>query len=279
MWNLKLSKKELLIFRCISSGINDLGSISRAVELSVNRVSEVLTKLERKGFIQETDRRPKRVEIRNLEHPMALHALFVEMDYIDWSEYLKSSSIPVLINIADEFLRPDQMAHDVSLKTVYNVLNKFKSIGGIRKRGGAYGISSRFPLLRSFLISYSGYYYRQWIREMDADAWIIRIRGNKVLFGTRKTIENESVEMTGIQAVPEFFPDLVTDHFLYVVPRRDMLTSEEHLAYTLLGLSNERRVRRAIKDHIRDNAKNLDISLLLRLAEKMGIGHLLENGG
>ncbi len=57
MWNINLSKMELLIFRNISSEINGLGSLSRAVGLSVNRVSEILTKLEEKGFVLETDRR------------------------------------------------------------------------------------------------------------------------------------------------------------------------------------------------------------------------------
>ena len=32
------------------------------------------------------------------------------------------------------------MTYETSLKTAYNVLNKFRSIGAVQKRGGAYGI-------------------------------------------------------------------------------------------------------------------------------------------
>ncbi len=279
MWNINLSKMELLIFRNISSGINDLGSLSRAVDLSVNRVSEVLTKLQKKEFVLEMDRRPRRVAINNLEHSLALRALFLEMDHIDWSKYLDNSSIPVLVNITNEFLRPDQMAYNVSLKTVYNVLNNFKSIGGVQKHGGTYEISPRFHLLKFFLTSYSSYYYRKLITEIDTNSWIIWNRADKILFGTRNAIADEKVEMTGIQAVPEFFPDLVCDHYLYVAPKREKLTVEEHIAYTLRGLSNEGRVIRAVNNLIKNNTKDLDISRMKHLAERIGIGHLLENGG
>jgi len=279
MWNINMSKKELLIFRNISSDINDLDSLSRAVDLSVNRVSEVLTKLEEKGFVLEMERRPRRVAINNLEHSMALRALLLEMDHIDWSKYLNNSSISVLINITDELLRPDQMAYKTSLKTVYNVLKKFRSIGGVQKHGGAYRISSRFHMLKFFLTSYSSYYYRKLIAEIDVDAWIIWNGTDKILFGAHKVIADERVEMTGIQAVPDLFPDLVCDHYLYVAPKRENLTVEEHMAYTLRGLSNEGRVIRTVKKLIKNNTKNLDIARMKHLSERMGIGHLLENGG
>ena len=279
MWNIKLSRTELLIFRFISSGNYGLGSISKAAGMSVNRVSEVLRKLEEKGFILEMNRRPKRVGFNNLEHSMALHTLFLEMSHIDWSKYLDNSSIPVLISIVDEFLKPDRMTYGTSLKTVYNVLKKFRSIGAVQKKGKAYGISSRFHLLKFFLVSYSKYYYRQLIPKIDPEAWIIWNGGNRVLFGSRSSIEDDRVVITGIQAVPEFFPDLVCDHYLYVVPKREKLPAEEHLAYTLRGLSNEGRVRRAIKELIRNKMMDLNVSHLHGLAERMGVGHLLENRG
>lgn len=279
MWNINLSKMELLIFSNISSEINDLGSLSRAADLSVNRVSEILKKLEEKGFVLDMARRPRRVGIRDLEHSMALRALFLEMAHIDWSKYLDNSSISVLINIADEFVRADQIAYETSLKTVYNVLKKFRSIGGVRKHGGAYKISSRFHMLKFFLDSYSSYYYRRLITEIDTDAWIIWNGPDKILFGANKVIADERVEMTGIQAVPDRFPDLVCDHYLYVVPKKKDLTVEEHIAYTLRGLSNEGRVIRAVNKLLKNNTKDLDIACMKHLLERTCTGHLLENGG
>lgn len=271
MWNLQLGKPEIRVFGCILQGVAGMKEIASAVGLSSNRVSEILGELEQKNFTRTVVRRPKRVAIGNGEHAAALHTLIRETGHIDWSRYLHGSAVSVLVKIAAGPDRPDRIAHGSSLKTVYNVLNRFTAIGAIRKRGRTYTMSPRYHHLKDFLLSYSRYYNRCLVREIDPGAWMIWNGGNCILIGTRNRLDDERAEITGIHAVPELFPDVISDHYLYVVPKTQPLTREEHIAYVLKGFSSEGRVIRRVKQFLKDGDNDLDRDTLHRLAGRMGV--------
>ncbi len=276
MWDIKISNTELSMFKLVATGEVELGSLAGLAGLSPNRASEILLKLEEKGFISEQSRRPKMVRVNNLEHSQALYSLFQDQGHIDWPQYLSGSAIQVLAPITDEFKNPSEMARGVGLKTVYNVLNKIKAIGAVEKQKGSYCISNRFGSLKRFLIKFTQYYNLQLINELNPGAWTIYNGVEMAVFGSRSRLTDKRVILTGVEAVPDLFPDLITKHRLYVITRKKSISREEHIIITLYAMPNEGRIERAVRQTMENEKNGLDIGRMKRIAKRFDIEELIE---
>lgn len=275
MWDFNLSQNELRFFISICKGLTDLGSLSQAHKLSKNRSSEIVASLQEKGLVTEIRRRPKIVSVSFFAHSQALKNLIEDQGHIDWPKFLSNSTIRILVQILREPLPAKRLMNGLSKKTAYNVLDRSSAIGAIRTEDNKYQISDRFVSLKIFLEEFGKFYHLSLIQEIDQNLWMIYNGPDLALVGARKQIFDKRLIPTGIGGAPEYFGDLLSSQYLYLVSQRTNFLSEEHIVFAVLGNPNEGRIIRVVKGVLADPPENFNVKLSLKRVRSFGLEAIL----
>jgi len=209
--------------------------IAKILKKSENWVSEIITKLEKEGFVTK-----QRLGLKKtLSLSTTSHAqLFKEMIYkqkANYSEFLYGERVRILAFIADNPKTTECIAKElkISRKYVQNVIPDFLSRGMISKQKLKLTLSKKgWPQLVDFLLAYRNY--------SELKAGLLWKFEDEIVF-----LVNEESEIKGTITGFNLYKNYKIKHYpvkiMCYLPKKK-LTKEELFVHSLLGISDDIRL-------------------------------------
>lgn len=237
----------------IVKGATSISELAKEMNKSENWVSEIISKLEKEGFvIKQRIGLKKRILLS-----MAPHAhLFREMIYkqipVDYSEFMYGEKIRILSFISDSPKTTECIAKElnISRKYVQNTIPEFLKRGMLSKQKHMLLITRKgWPLLVDFLLAYRNY--------SELNAGILWKFEDEIIFLVNKETEIKGIE-TGFNKYDKYGIKHYPLKIMCYLPKKT-LTKEEIFVHSLLGISGDiRRFSLAVAFYLKNKGMNLN---------------------
>lgn len=261
MFDYRLSPKEINILTNLCKKERSIEELSKNISLSYTRTSELITRLQNKGFVTKTGKLKKSIRRANAEHAHRFCELTTTFPHIDWKELLSHSKAEILTQICSSQQNTQQLSKETkkTKRTIRDNLKKPKEIGLIKNRDDKFEITERFSSLCSFLKSWR-YFYNSSLKDESApSSAIIWQQGLEFIIESDSSIDNDNFDETGPSILSDLDDELVYTSYTYIYTKRE-LDIEDHLKNALRIEGDNKRIQRSVKKI----AKTKDISLDLK---------------
>ena len=258
MFDYRLSPKEINILTNLCKKERGIEELSKNISLSYTRTSELITRLQDKGFVTKTGKLKKNIRRAKAEHAQRFCELTITYPHIDWKDLLSHSKAEILTQICSSKQNIQQISKETkkTKRTVRDNLKKPKEIGLIKKRDDRIEITERFSPLCSFLKSWRYFYNSSLKDEAAPSSAIIWQQGLEFIIESDSPIDNENFDETGPSILSDIDEELVYTSYTYIYTKRE-LDIKDHLKNALRIESDNKRVQKSVKKI----AKTKDISI------------------
>ncbi len=258
MFDYRLSPKEINILTNLCKKERGIEELSENISLSYTRTSELITRLQDKGFVTKTGKLKKNIRRAKAEHAQRFCELTTTSPHIDWKELLSHSKAEILTQICSSKQNTQQISKETkkTKRTVRDNLKKPKEIGLIKKRDDRFEITERFSPLCSFLKSWRYFYNSSLKDEAAPSSAMIWQQGLEFIIESDSPIDNENFDETGPSILSDIDEELVYASYTYIYTKRE-LDIKDHLKNALRIESDNKRVQKSVKKI----AKTKDISI------------------
>ncbi len=261
MFDYRLSPKEINILANLCKKERSIEELSKNISLSYTRTSELITRLQRKGFLTKTGTLKKTVRTTKAEHAQRFCELITTFPHIDWKDLLSHSKVEILTQICSSEHDIKQLSEITKKteRTIRNNLKKPNEMGLIEKKDDRFKITERFTPLCSFLKSWRYFYNSSLIEEVKPSSAMIWQQGLEFIIESDSPIDNENFDETGPSILSDLDDELVYTSHTYIYTKRG-LDIKDHLKNALRIERDNKRIQKSVKKI----AKTKDISLDLK---------------
>lgn len=259
MFDYRLSKKEITILEETCKGGRSIEEIQQHIDLSYSRTSELLTRLESKGFISKSNTLKKDISISDREHAQKFCDLVKRKQHIDWKPILSESKAKILTQLC-YMPHPKKLLSQLTLrseKTIRYSLERPREIGILTKDNE---ITERFRPLCSFLNSWRRYYNIKFKEEIAPNATFLWQGGLEFIIETEREIDDDRLQSTAPSALAK---DIFYTKNTYICSHVEQ-NIYEHILNTLTVRPDDKRVLEAVKKEL----EGLNVDRLISLAER-----------
>ncbi|MFQ5837158.1 MAG: hypothetical protein ACE5HJ_00045 [Thermoplasmata archaeon] len=276
---MQLTGSELDVIYHVIDGQHRLASLSRASGLSIPRVSQLATKLERKGVLEKR-REGLSVHLALTESTLggALNRLF-RLGQVDPKAVLHDSRLRILVLLASKTLDMEKLALETGLsrETVRKYLREFERLGVVKRDEDCYSLSTALPHLAAFLDEWGKHANVKKLREIAPTGTIRWQSGNEFIFATPLDTEPHEGLPTALTAMYDYGIELIVGekHYHYM-PWREELKPEDIALDTILAYPNSSRML-AVALVFLKMFKQIDRDFLLQRASEVGFREVAAN--
>lgn len=232
---MQLTRPMVKTLTYVIKGTSSISELAKKLKKSENWVSEILTKLEKEGFvIKQRLGLKKNILLSTTSHAQ----LFKEMIYkqqVNYSDFFYGQRIRILAFIADSPKTTECIAKElkISRKYVQNIIPDFLNRGMISKQKLKITVSKKgWSLLVDFLLAYRNY--------SELKAGILWKFEDEIVF-----VVNEESEIKGTITGFNLYSKYGIKHFpiniMCYLPKKK-LTKEKLFIHSLLGISEDVRL-------------------------------------
>lgn len=277
MFDFRLSRSEIKAFRAVCKNNNRISNIADAIGISRSRSSEIIKRLEDKGFVSKSEQWPVKICIDANAHATALKKLFLAEGSIPWELYLSDLGCLVLLHLANEWDTTKSVAQNlgVTSRSVHYVINRCHYNGMLEKEGTRYRLAERMPQLKLFITEFGSYYNTRLCMDISQNAWKVWERGTDMLIASREPIEDDRTQVTGVSDIQESTM-IMRAQLYYVTFGNEKPTFEDRLVHLLRWDPESDRVRRDIVQLLGRHGNEVDIERLRHVSERMGVKEKME---
>ncbi|MFW6142494.1 MAG: hypothetical protein ACOC53_08055 [Candidatus Saliniplasma sp.] len=199
MFDYRLSPKEIAMLISICKNRTTLQELSDQISLSYSRTSELVTTLEKKGFIKKSKQLKKTIKRKKNEHTQKFCNLKTTFPHIDWKNTLSHSKTEILTQICHEPTTIDdlQKITKKTKRTIRDNLKKPLEIGIVKQQNSELNTTKRFSPLCSFLKSWRYYYDLTLVEKTAPNSTIIQQCGLEFIIESDKPISSKHFTETG----------------------------------------------------------------------------------
>ena len=277
MFDFRLSQSEIKAFRIVCGGNNVLSKIAEAIGISKSRSSEIMKRLEDKGFVSKSEQWPVKIFIDANAHATALKKIFLAEGSIPWEHYLSDLGCLVLLYLANEWDTATSVAQNIGVtsRSVHYVINRCHYNGMLEKEGTRYRLSERMPQLKLFITEFSSYYNTRLCMDIGQNTWKVWERGMDMLIASREPIDDERAQVTGVSDM-QASTLIMRAQLYYISPTNEEPTFEDRLVHLLRWDPESDRVRRDIVQLLGRRENDFNVERLRQVSEKMGVKEKME---
>ncbi len=160
-----LTKPMLAAYKEIIHGTNTLDALAIKLHKSTNRVSEIISELEKNGFIirkRGYHRSGSRlvIEVSGTNYSLQLQKLMMEYQSIRFEDILAESKLLFLAALSEDWISMGVALKlcQISRHTVNRYIRRFLNRGIVQKQQGLYTINMKmWPGLQQFILDYKNY--------------------------------------------------------------------------------------------------------------------------
>ncbi|MGM0510717.1 MAG: hypothetical protein ACQESD_06285 [Thermoplasmatota archaeon] len=261
MFDYRLSKKEISLLLKICRNEQGIRSLANLTSLSYSRTSELLSRLENKGFIIKSNTLKKKIAISDREHTQRFCDLVKIKQHIDWEHILSDSKIKILTQLCYMPNSIKNLSHLTSKteKTIRYSLEKPREIGIITEKNK---ITDRFEPLCSFLESWRRYHNIKYMKETSPNQTFLWQGGLEFIVETENPIDHRELQETGPSKLGE---ELYYTDYMYIYSNREQ-GKYEHILNALTVRPGDRRVLKAVERRIK--REDMSLQELIKQAER-----------
>jgi len=220
--NVKLTELELRVISLPDDSLT-MSELAERVSVTSGYISRAVTSLKDKGFVAISKSGiTKNVRPTNNLHAVTLRTILHKRSYMPLTGLLQGSGIRVLaalscgktnfVNLRDE--------SGVSIATLWRWIKKFKEHAMLITRNHEYELPHDLQDIQEFLKYYCTYSATATLRVISPEGDFIATRGFEFLFTSHKTITHENVKPSGLTAITETIPLIITENYYFHSSRR-----------------------------------------------------------
>ncbi|MEA1998661.1 MAG: helix-turn-helix domain-containing protein [Euryarchaeota archaeon] len=273
--NVKLSELELRIIS-LPDDSRTMGELAERASVTRGYISRTVTTLVDKGFVEISKNGiTKNVSLTNNLHAATLRTILHKRSYMPLTELLQGSGIPILAvlscgktdfaNLRDE--------SGVSAATLWRWIRKFKGHAMLLSRNHEYELPHDLQDLREFLKYYCAYSATSTLREISPEGDFIAAHGFEFLFTSNGPITHENVKPSGLTAISETIPLMLTENYYFHSSRR--LSVEEIAVHAVVADPHSKRDLTYVVLYILKT--KLDKNLFLRVSTRYGVSDVSQS--
>ncbi len=253
MFDYQLSKKEISILRKTCGSDQSIDSLKDQINLSYSRTSEILTKLENKGFINKSNNLKKNISISDRNHAQKLCDLLRKKGHIDWETVLSDSKAKILTQLC---YMPQNIKHLSKLtsrsnKTIRYSLKKPQELGILTNSNQ---ITERYESLCSFLQSWRRYHNIKFVKERAQNSTFQWQGGLEFIIENEQKIDHKKLQETGPSKLDE---ELFYTQNTYIYSNKPQ-NIYDHIINSLTIYPDDKRIHNAVKKVIKKRKMDID---------------------
>lgn len=162
---MRLSKALLQVFKLVIHDYNTIAQLAQKLQKSNNWVSEVVSELEKEGFIAKEPsfslyKSRKAISIANTPYALKLRDLMIEYKTIEFSQILSGAKLKLLSALCFDWktLKVASSLAQISLITSRNAAKPLANRGILSRKKGMYRVNEKaWHLLLQFLKEYRNF--------------------------------------------------------------------------------------------------------------------------
>ncbi len=273
--NVKLSELELRVISLLDDSLT-MGELAERASVTRGYISRAATSLRDKGFVEISKSGiTKNVSLANNPHAVTLRTILNKRSYMPLTELLQGSGIRVLAALsggkADFANLRDESG--VSVATLWRWIKKFKEHAMLLSRNHEYELPHDLHDIEKFLKYYCAYSATSTLREISPEGDFIATHGFEFLFTSNKTITRENVKPSGLTAISETIPLMLTENYYFHSSRR--LPVEEIAVHAVVADPHSKRDLTYVILYILKT--KLDENLFLRISTRYGVADVSQS--
>lgn len=269
---MRLSRSMIEIFAGVIRGKDTIESLSKAMNKSANRITEIIQELENESFVVKKRAYKIKgsriiIEPANTTHAIKLKELIFQYPTIKFEDILSDSKLLFLTAISEDWANTKTAASlsRVSRYMVDKYRPALKNKGIIMQKSKLYKINEKaWPTLREFLISYKNYSNIKGLIKWKYQEELLFEVDNKELI-------NGSI--TGFAKYHDYGIKVNFISVLCKIPEKK-LSKEEIFVHSLFEVNDPRTLALALTFYLRNK---LNYKKLLPIAMKYGKYTMLES--
>ncbi len=273
-----ISRTEVEILRLFPGAQTTVSHIAEVLEMDISWASRCVSNLVELGFL-EREKKGREVFINVVDAPLgtALNNLLMEEPAMNLHALIGGTSLRILPLL----LEPGFSAQDIvrrsnlTLKTVYARLKRWRGMGVAVKSGDAYVLNPRAPLVIEFAREYIRSRNLIHQREHNPDAAIVWQDRDDYIISTREVFSDGGFRTAGPPRLAEEGYDIAfRNYYYYHSPIRYEISEAEALVQTLKFDINNPRPLKYIQEAIKN--RKVTKNELRKYAKKYGVEKRIE---
>lgn len=269
---MRLTKPMLAAYKKIIHGANTLNILATKLHKSANRISEILSELEKEGLVRRKQhylRQGSRlgIEISGTNYSLRLRELMIKYQSLQFEDILADSKLLFLAALSEDWIsmREALKLCRVSKHTVNRYIRSFLNRGIVQKQSGLYTLNAKmWPVLKQFILEYKNY------GLVDGN---IKWRFQEEMIVEVDREEKVQGEISGLARYRDYGVYVGVISVLCYIPQK-RLGPEEIFVHSLFEVDDPRTLHLAATFYLRNRLK---YSKVLPIAMKYGKYTLFQN--
>jgi DNA-binding IclR family transcriptional regulator len=291
----KLGQGDIKLLKAVHQGLKSTDELSKALSLSLPRISIQLTRLKELGFLR-ISKEGRELRIRPSEQlfSVSLGRLFQEK--VQLEKLLPGPGLPLLLTLVMPLMgtsgSPDndgsldapliQRFSGLSRATIYRGLKEAVRVAAVKQLGKRYRLSQSMTSLREFLESYANYLAQKRLKELAGKSGVepitltlLKVCGQEFLFsaeaGTNLPFSPE-LSVTGVSAMKrDGLPFLASREYYHFTASQRARGPEDTVLGLLLLAERDPRNLSYAGLYLRMRKEKLELDNLRGLGRVFGV--------
>jgi len=283
MSKLSLTESEIKYLEIISTdGDVSVSHLCSKTKSSPPMVKRSLSSLEEKGFIKKHRAGLlKKISLSDSKHALIFRDLVLESRHIPFHKYLSGSSLETLsaICVLNLSTRKEISEHsNISEPSVARVFLKLRRVGIMQKKESAYILSSRFEILKNFVMEFRHYTNQKIAKRFNQDSVILWERNDEFIIESNTKKEDElDFHLTGPSAFARFGIQLfMMISYHYYSTRSKKIRLEDALIHSFLIPMSQRTMLPVLLVW-KKNEEQINRLYMMDISEKYGVGKFIDS--
>jgi hypothetical protein len=264
--NCNLSALELRTISLLDTTLS-ISELAKKNSVTKGYISRTTASLTNKGFVEISKRGiTKKVALSGNLHASRLKSLLQRRSYMPLAELLQGSGLQILAVLSSgsaDFTRLKDES-EVSEATLWRWIKKFKEHAMILSRNDEYELPHDLGDIREFLEYYCSYFAVSTLKEISPSGNFIAAKGFEFLFTLEGEILHENVRQSGLNAISEKIPLMLTENHYFYSSRT--LSREEIAVHAIVINPHSKRNLTYVMLYIL--MEKLDRDLFLKIAKR-----------
>lgn len=263
---INLSALELRTISLLDTPLS-ISELTERTGVTKGYISRTVASLKDKGFVEISKKGiTKKVTLSSNLHASRLKSLLQRRNYMPLAELLQGSGLQILAVLAfgsTDFIRLRDES-EISEATLWRWIKKFKQHAMLLSRNDEYELPHDLGDIKDFLDLYCSYFAVSTLKEISPAGNFIAAKGFEFLFSQEGEIIQENVKPSGLTAISEKIPLMLTENHYFYSSRT--LPFEEIAVHAIVADPRNKRNLTYVIMYIL-KAK-LDMALFLKIAKR-----------
>jgi DNA-binding transcriptional ArsR family regulator len=261
---INLSALELRTISLLDTPLS-ISELTERTGVTKGYISRTVASLKDKGFVEISKKGiTKKVTLSSNLHASRLKSLLQRRNYMPLAELLQGSGLQILAVLASGSADFTRLWDEISEATLWRWIKKFKQHAMLLSRNDEYELPHDLGDIKEFLDLYCSYFAVSTLKEISPAGNFIAAKGFEFLFSQEGEIIQENVKPSGLTAISEKIPLMLTENHYFYSSRT--LPFEEIAVHAIVAdPHNKRNITYVIMYILK---AKLDMALFLKIAKR-----------